>query len=144
MDHHDPVVDLVSVNPLAECFAGRTGAGLLGGEADVCRKQTEARHRAGAAFYLVVDGVGEHLVAAANAEDRAPGSGPGHDRVGHAGRAQPTQIAHGRACSRQNHQVGVDEVRRFGDKSDDHAGFSRQRVDIGDIRQAWQAHNCDA
>ncbi len=53
------------------------------------------------ALDLVLDPLGQHLVAAADAEHRPPAPRPAGQRVGQAGRAQPGQIAHRGPRARQ-------------------------------------------
>ena len=92
----DAVVDLVPVHLVDTPRVGGLGGDLLVGEADLDRQQPEPGHSTLPRLDLIVDDLGEHLVAAADAQDRAPGGAAGSDRLVQTVLAEPGQVVHGR------------------------------------------------
>src|SRR5579884_1994038 len=102
------MVNLVArAHRLPEAESGRPGQGFVRREIGGDWQQAEAFYAAGAAFHWIVDRFAEHLVAAADPEDRPAAGHPSRQRLGDAALAQPGQITDGRLRARQH-----DEVRR--------------------------------
>ena len=108
------------------------------------RQQPEAGDRAAAALDLVVDPLAEHLVAAADAEDRvaARPRGAASARVEPAG-AQPLEVLDGRLRTRHEHEVGALDVGGRAREAHAHPRLGGQRVDVGEVAHPAQPHDGD-
>jgi hypothetical protein len=139
----DTVMDLVAGHRLAERGARRAAQRLAPLEPDRRRQQTQPWHGPGTAFHLIVNAACEHLVAAADAEQRAvpPGSlgqGPGDAAFPH-----PGQVADRGPAAGHDDQVRAVELAGSGDQVHGDARLGRQRVDVGDVGHAGQADDRD-
>ncbi len=133
------VADLVAGD--REPLAGRAGTlaeYLVRGEGGSHREQAEAVHLPGTGLDRVVDATAEHLVSAADPEHRPASGRAGPQCRVQASAAQPGEVRHGRASPRDDHKIGVDQVRGPGGEGYGHAGLGPQRVDVGDVGQSRQ------
>ena len=103
----------------------------------------EALDRAGAGFDGVVDRVAEHLVAAADAEDRRARRGARRERAIEPRGAQPREILDGRLRPRHDDEVGALDVGRRAREAHPHAGLRADRVEVGEVAHPAQPQDGD-
>jgi hypothetical protein len=89
----------------------------------------------------VPDRASEELVAAADPEDERVGSF--EDGALHTSAAEPVEVGDGGLRAGKDHQVGPAECGGSLDKAHVYAGLDGERVEIGEVREAGEAHDRD-
>ncbi len=142
----DPtMVNLVAVhgNSITDTAAGAAPQHLRLGEFDLQIQQTQPHDRPRIRFDPIDDATPEHLISAADAQDRPSRCRPGPERISDSGAPQPLQIRNGRFTAWQHHQIGIGQPGRVADPTHGHTGLTGQRFDIGGIGDARQPDRGD-
>ncbi len=116
---------------------------LLRGEPGSGREEREAGHLWLGRFDPVLDHLAEHLVAAADPEERAASGQRRSEGAFEAACAHPREVCHRRLGPRQHDEVGVPELARPLDVADADPGLEGECVEVGEVRQPGQANHCD-
>ena len=105
------------------------------------REQTEPRHAPRVRFDVlgIVQTLAEHLIAAADADDRAAVGGGARDRGVQTALAQPREIGHGRLAAGKHDDVRAIDRLGVCDEAYGHARLGGQRLEIVEVRDARQA-----
>ncbi len=96
-----------------------------------------------ARLHLIDNGFAQHLIAAADPQQRHLALPGLLDRVRHAALAQPAQIAEGIFTARENDQVGVGQRLRIADIAHPDVWLRRQGVKVGKIGDMRQVNHGD-
>ena len=96
-----------------------------------------------ARLHLIDNGFAEHLIAAADPQQRHLALPGLLDRVRHAAFTQPAQIAEGIFTARENDQVGVGQRLRVADIAHPDVRLRRQGVKVGKIGDMRQVNDGD-
>ena len=89
----------------------------------------------------IVQTLAEHLIAAADADDRAAVGGGPRDRRVQPALAQPREIGHGRLAAGKNDDVRAIDRLGVCDEAHGHARLGGQRLEIVEVRDARQSEH---
>lgn len=105
-----------------------TGGGFVLGEVGHGLQHPQPGLGAKARLHLIDNGFAQHLIAAADPQQRHLALPGLLDRVRHAALAQPAQIAEGIFTARENDQVGVGQRLRIADIAHPDVWLRRQAL----------------
>ena len=155
LDARPSHVDLVALDGLTPSGRERSDVGddapahahrsLRSDERRRHRQESEPRRHGHRRLHAVgiFQRVAQHLIPAAEADQRRPRSYGGDQGVGDAALAEPRQIRHRALASRHDEQVGADEMGRRGGEPDVHARLAGQRLEVVEVRDPWRSHDHD-
>ena len=141
-------MDLVAVDRLTESRRPHLPGDLDRVETVPNRQRLRTLHRSrGGAFHRsgVLDGLPQHLVAAADAEDRRAGRtvGEAFHGVGQARGSQPVEVGHRGFGAGEDDEIGPAQGRRAIHQPDPQPGLDGQRVEVGEVGDPRKADDGD-